>query len=191
VTAEYASKQLGDTTIFSKTFQDFAGTKRDNTRYAEQKRALMHASEIRQIGAHSEVLIVSDTAPPIRAAYPPLAVAPHLFPAEQKGTPRDIHLGDVDKAYLLTGPAGAADTPKAIQRGLVSLVSEEVDRMFTDERISEMIKGSNTGRIGQPAAKAESNEKTKSERHRDALDDLPADLRFNLAAQYERAQAPT
>ncbi|QYO67712.1 type IV secretory system conjugative DNA transfer family protein [Leptolyngbya sp. 7M] len=34
VTAEYASKQLGDTTIFSKTFQDFPGKKHDNTRYA-------------------------------------------------------------------------------------------------------------------------------------------------------------
>ena len=40
VTAEYASKQLGDTTIFAKTYQDFPGKKSDNVRYAEQKRVL-------------------------------------------------------------------------------------------------------------------------------------------------------
>src|SRR5690606_27172960 len=101
VTAEYASKQLGDTTIFSKTFQDFPGNKNDNTRYAEQKRALMHASEIRQIARHSEVLIVSDTAPPIRAAYPLFAVLKSVYPAKQKGHPRELHLGDIDQAFSL------------------------------------------------------------------------------------------
>ncbi|MEP6850417.1 MAG: type IV secretory system conjugative DNA transfer family protein [Acidobacteriota bacterium] len=188
VTAEYASKQLGDTTIFSKTFQDYPGKKHDNTRYAEQKRALMHASEIRQIAAHSEVLIVSDTAPPIRAAYPPFSVASQLFPAKRKGRPQEIHLGDVDPAFLLTGSSGAADFPKGIDNGLVTLVSEEVERMFTDERVNGLIKGSDMNRVGQPAADV--SEKSKGYRHQDALDDLTADLRFNLAAQYERAQAP-
>jgi len=109
VTAEYASKQLGDTTIFAKTYQDFPGKKNDNTRYAEQKRSLMHAGEVRQIAAHKELLIVCDTAPPIKAAYPPLAVMKNKFVAKEYGKPRAPFLGDVDSGYRLEQPADASD----------------------------------------------------------------------------------
>ncbi len=99
VTAEYASKQLGDTTIFAKTYQDFPGKKNDNIRYAEQKRALMHAGEVRQIAAHKELLIVNDTAPPIKAAYPPIAVIKKKFISPVYGTPKVIYLGDIDADF--------------------------------------------------------------------------------------------
>lgn len=99
VTAEYASKQLGDTTIYAKTFQDFPGKKSDNIRYAEQKRSLMHAGEVRQIAAHNELLIVNDTAPPIKAAYPPLAVLKQKFNARSYGKPRAFYLGDIDADF--------------------------------------------------------------------------------------------
>lgn len=180
VTAEYASKQLGDTTIFSKTFQDYPGTKHDNTRYAEQKRALMHASEIRQIAAHSEVLIISDTAPPLRAAYPPFAVSPELFPALRKGNPQEIHLADVDALFEHPEETLADGFSKTIDNGLAALVSEEVERIFTNERINEMVQGSD--RLVDPVV----NNETLYE-HEDALDNLTADLRFNLAARYEMA----
>jgi type IV secretion system protein VirD4 len=101
VTAEYASKQLGDTTIFAKTYQDFPGKKNDNIRYAEQKRSLMHAGEVRQIAAHKELLVVNDTAPPIKAAYPPLAVLKNRFVSPEYGKPRTIYLGDVDPRYRI------------------------------------------------------------------------------------------
>jgi hypothetical protein len=99
VTAEYASKQLGDTTIFAKTYQDFPGKKNDNIRYAEQKRALMHAGEVRQIAAHKELLIVNDTAPPIKAAYPPIAVIKQKFISSVYGIPKVIYLGDIDDGF--------------------------------------------------------------------------------------------
>lgn len=99
VTAEYASKQLGDTTIFAKTYQDFPGRKNDNVRYAEQKRSLMHAGEVRQIAAHKELLIVCDTAPPIKAAYPPLAVMESKFVSKEYGEPRAPFFGDIDSLY--------------------------------------------------------------------------------------------
>jgi type IV secretion system protein VirD4 len=99
VTAEYASKQLGDTTIFAKTYQDFPGKKNDNTRFAEQKRALMHAGEIRQIAAHQELLIVNDTAPPIKAAYPPIAVMKQKHFSPVYGSPKVIYLGDIDAGF--------------------------------------------------------------------------------------------
>jgi type IV secretion system protein VirD4 len=101
VTAEYASKQLGDTTIFAKTYQDFPGKKNDNIRYAEQKRALMHAGEVRQIAAHKELLVVCDTAPPIKAAYPPLAVLKSKYVSREYGKPRAPFLSDIDSHYHL------------------------------------------------------------------------------------------
>lgn len=138
VTAEYASKQLGDTTIFSKTFQDFPGKKQDNTRYAEQKRALMQPNEIRQTAAHSEVLIISDTAPPIRAAYPPFAVSGSIFPALTNGTPAEIHLGDVDPRFLLSAPIERGPVTSHDKAELKAIISAGVDRICTRERLTEL-----------------------------------------------------
>lgn len=150
VTAEYASKQLGDTTIFSKTYQDFPGKKNDNIRYAEQKRALMHAGEIRQIAAHRELLIVNDTAPPIKAAYPPLAVMPQKFDAPLYSQPPVLYLGDIDARYLKDNRAArkvektetetkpekdfAAETQKSAEEKS-SAISEAVDDILTEQTV--------------------------------------------------------
>ena len=99
VTAEYASKQLGETTIFAKTYQDFPGKKNDNIRYAEQKRPLMFGSEVRQIPAHKELLIVNDTAPPIKAAYPPIGVLKQKYTSPEYKLPKVIYLGDIDADF--------------------------------------------------------------------------------------------
>lgn len=183
VTAEYASKQLGDTTIFSKTFQDYPGKKHDNTRYAEQKRALMLASEIRQIAAHSEVLIISDTAPPIRAAYPPFAVLKNSYVANQKGTPQELHLGDIDPAFLLTEPK-TVTTPTFERQNVADLISQEVDRIYTDDRLMGILK---------PMIKHDDTSESDSETEifkgsfADALDDLTVDVRLLLAKQYKQS----
>lgn len=194
VTAEYASKQLGDTTIFSKTFQDSPGKNNDHTRHAEQKRSLMHASEIRQIARHTEALIVSDTAPPIRAAYPPLAVMRNGYVANRKGSPREIHLGDIDRTFLLTEPTVILDRSKKNPESLMNIVSTEVDRVFTDETIIELLAAAT-----EPLATGLSSSELKSEEpdgvrgrlnHSGALDNLTADLRLMLADKYERTLSP-
>lgn len=189
VTAEYASKQLGDTTIFSKTFQDFPGKRNDNTRYAEQRRALMHASEIRQIAIHSEVLIVSDTAPPIRAAYPPLAVMRKGYAAKQKGSPRELHLGDIDPMFLLTETTDTKDNLKENKQKFMNIISTEVDRVFTDETVIELFAPDSEPVALDEPPNAESAEESHEIRnhsdHADALNDLTADLRLKLAGKYE------
>lgn len=182
VTADYASKQLGDTTIFSKTFQDFPGTKRDNTRYAEQRRALMHASEIRQIAAHSELLIVSDTAPPIRAAYPPLAMIPDQHSARTKGTPREIHLGDIDAGFLLSAAPGREVAAKIDHGKFKDLISEEVDRVCTDDTIANLVEA-DANEPSSPDAEGPIFKDPCDE----AVHDLPAIVRLILAEQHERA----
>ena len=188
VTAEYASKQLGDTTIFSKTFQDYPGKKNDNTRYAEQKRALMLASEIRQIAAHSEVLIVSDTAPPIRASYPPLAVFRHSYHAKQKGSPREIHLGSIDPAFLLTESVQAVEELKVERQDVADLISQEVDRIYTDERLMGILKP--VTRNARAALTAEPEVESTEPSYADALDDLTGDVRLLLANRYEQVPLP-
>jgi len=191
VTAEYASKQLGDTTIFSKTFQDFPGKRSDNTRYAEQKRALMHASEIRQIARHSEVLIVSDTAPPIRAAFPPLAVMRNAFAARRKGSPRDIHLGDIDTAFLLTETTDTKNSLEESNGRFMNIISTEVDRVFTDDTVIELLTPdrdiANPEQLPGVESVEEHDETIRSASdHAAALNDLTADLRLKLAGNYER-----
>jgi type IV secretion system protein VirD4 len=145
VTAEYASKQLGDTTIFSKTYQDFPGKRNDNIRYAEQKRSLMHAGEVRQIAAHKELLVVCDTAPPIKAAYPPLAVMKSKFISREYGKRRTLFLGDVDARYLLEQiPAeGESDASVAAEQNNqhsspAQTETEETARLV-DESVSEIM----------------------------------------------------
>lgn len=189
VTAEYASKQLGDTTILSKTFQDFPGKRSDNTRYAEQKRSLMQASEIRQIAAHSEVLIVSDTAPPIRAAYPPLAVMRNSLKANRKGTPQEIHLGDIDAAFLLTGaPKSKCSNPNEDQGNFMKKVSEAIESIVTDAKVEEIWAQSveNDREIDNSKARKDS----ENSPHAGALDEITFDLRFSLADQWDRSVSP-
>jgi type IV secretion system protein VirD4 len=182
VTAEYASKQLGDTTILSKTFQDFPGRKSDNTRYAEQKRSLMQASEIRQIARHSEVLIISDTAPPIRAAYPPLAFSKNSCTARQKGTPRETHLGDPGFS-LNAGPQAKATSNE--EQEISDLISDEVERIYADDKLMETFE--KTVVDASSELQNSSAEADPTENFVNTLDDLTGDVRLMLANRHEQA----
>src|SRR5215213_9285395 len=74
VTAEYASKMLGPTTTLSRTDVDAPGKKYDNRRASETGRPLRFPAEIRQMTKHTEAYVITDTVPPIRVAYPELAI---------------------------------------------------------------------------------------------------------------------
>ena len=71
-TATYASDLLGKTTVHTETSVDYRGSDRDNTRYSEAGRALMLPDEIRQMPKFRQLLVVTDTAPPVKAAFPPV-----------------------------------------------------------------------------------------------------------------------
>ena len=164
VTAEYASKQIGDTTVLSKTFQDFPGKKNDNTRYAEQKRSLMHSSEIRQIAAHQEVLIVNDTAPPIRAAYLPFAVQTESYIAKAVTKPRAIYLGEIDAMFDLKDTAPTSRNRQLKAGG--GLITQAVGQVLSDKKLLEIV------------AKDQNPDETIDElREENALDDLVEDVR--------------
>ncbi len=141
VTAEYASKQLGDTTIYAKTFQDFPGKQNDNIRYAEQKRALMHAGEVRQLPAHKELLIVNDTAPPIKAAYPPIAVMKEKYISPVFGTPKVIYLGNIDADFNFGGETCFSDSTNSATRAFSSNDENENFKpgIPNDENIEDLV----------------------------------------------------
>ena len=143
VTAEYASKQLGETTIFAKTYQDFPGKKNDNIRYAEQKRSLMLGSEVRQIAAHKELLIVNDTAPPIKAAYPPLAVLKQKYISPEYGKSRVFYLGDIDEKFKFaekthTSDVHLAKSPNNEDFNRTNIDDEKLDQIL-DETLAKVI----------------------------------------------------
>lgn len=73
-TAEYASRRLGTTTVLQASSVDVhEGNKLDQERSTEVGRALMDASEIRQMTKYKQAVAIISNAPPVRLTYPKLA----------------------------------------------------------------------------------------------------------------------
>jgi type IV secretory pathway TraG/TraD family ATPase VirD4 len=93
-TASYASDLLGKTTIHTETSVDYKGTDKDNTRYSETGRALMLPDEIRQMPKFRQLLVVTDTAPPVKAAFPPVYLRKDIQQAVTLRKPEVLRLAD-------------------------------------------------------------------------------------------------
>jgi type IV secretory pathway TraG/TraD family ATPase VirD4 len=93
-TANYASDLLGKTTIHTETSVDYQGTDKDNTRYSETGRALMLPDEIRQMPKFRQLLVVTDTAPPVKAAFPPVYLRKDTQKAVVYRKPETMRLAD-------------------------------------------------------------------------------------------------
>ncbi len=93
-TANYASDLLGKTTIHTETSVDYKGTDKDNTRYSDAGRALMLPDEIRQMPKFRQLLVVTDTAPPVKAAFPPVYLRHDIQKAVAYAKPEVLRLGD-------------------------------------------------------------------------------------------------
>lgn len=93
-TASYASDLLGKTTIHTETSVDYKGTDKDNTRYSEAGRALMLPDEIRQMPKFRQLLVVTDTAPPVKAAFPPVYLRRDIQKAVVYRKPEVTRLAD-------------------------------------------------------------------------------------------------
>lgn len=93
-TASYASDLLGKATIHTETSVDYKGTMRDNKRYAETGRALMLPDEIRQMPKFRQLLVVTDTAPPVKAAFPPVFLRKDIQKPIQYRKPEVLRFSD-------------------------------------------------------------------------------------------------
>ncbi|MGB9178456.1 MAG: type IV secretory system conjugative DNA transfer family protein, partial [Pyrinomonadaceae bacterium] len=100
VTAQYASRLLGQTTTLSHTTVDAPGTKYDNQRASETGRALRDPSEIRQMPKYQQALIVTDTVPPIKCAFPSIALEKDEAHPRYYGKPQILLFEEAEKQYL-------------------------------------------------------------------------------------------
>jgi type IV secretory pathway TraG/TraD family ATPase VirD4 len=74
-TAEYASKRIGQATVWQSTSVDVKdGTKFDSERTSEVGRSLMDASEVRRMVRYRQAVAIIGNALPVRFSYPPLAI---------------------------------------------------------------------------------------------------------------------
>jgi type IV secretory pathway TraG/TraD family ATPase VirD4 len=103
-TAEYASNLLGKTTIFTDTSVDYEGTKQDNTRRSETGRALMMPDEVRQMPKYGQLLMITDTLPPIKAQYPPIFINPRICEPARYALPLPLSLSDVESFSVREKP---------------------------------------------------------------------------------------
>ncbi len=118
-TASYASDLLGKTTIHTETSVDYKGTDKDNTRYSETGRALMLPDEIRQMPKFRQLLVVTDTAPPVKAAFPPVYLRKDIQQAVTLRKPEVLRLAD---SKIFGG--GNFNFPKNLDKNGASLASE-------------------------------------------------------------------
>jgi len=102
VTTQFASRRIGQTTVWSHTTVDGKGTSLDNERQTETGRALMDPAELRQMVKHQQCIVIIDSQPPIKASYPPLAVSRQRALAIDYGQPRLVSLMEGEEAYLAT-----------------------------------------------------------------------------------------
>jgi|GEM_PF-596249 len=91
-TTQFASRRIGQTTVWSHTTIDAKGKKNDSERQSETGRALMDPTELRQMVKHSQCVVVIDTAPPIKASYPPFGMQKLRALAPEYGEPRLVSL---------------------------------------------------------------------------------------------------
>ena len=119
-TATYASDLLGKTTIHTETSVDYQGTDKDNTRYSEAGRALMLPDEVRQMPKFRQLLVVTDTAPPVKAAFPPVYLRKDIEKPTRYRKPEVLRFSDVQafgnnfsKGSSLSGLDGSKKTQKA------------------------------------------------------------------------------
>ena len=100
VTTQFASRRIGQTTVWSHTTVDGKGKKLDNERQSETGRALMDPTEVRQMVKHQQCVVVIDTSPPIKAGYLPYAVLKQRAIAVEYGEPKLVTLLQAEEAYL-------------------------------------------------------------------------------------------
>jgi type IV secretory pathway TraG/TraD family ATPase VirD4 len=99
-TSQFASRRIGQTTVWSHTTIDARGRKMDSERQSETGRALMDPTELRQMVKHTQCVVVIDSAPPIKASYPPFGLQKVRALAPEYGSPRLVSLLQAEEEKL-------------------------------------------------------------------------------------------
>jgi type IV secretion system protein VirD4 len=113
-TSQFASRRIGQETSWSRTTIDAHGKARDSERMSETGRALMDATELRQMVPHAQCIVIHDTTPPIKASYPEYAVREQRARPNQYGQPTIVSLLEVEEKIRLSLAQGREAELKAI-----------------------------------------------------------------------------
>lgn len=135
-TANYASDLLGKTTIHTETSVDYQGTDRDNTRYSEAGRALMLPDEIRQMPKFRQLLVVTDTAPPVKAAFPPVYLRRDIQKAVVYRKPDVLRFSDVQ---MLKGNFAQKTNRNSIETISTKQTKSAKNKIAKSESAAELI----------------------------------------------------
>jgi type IV secretory pathway TraG/TraD family ATPase VirD4 len=88
VTATYAARLAGQTTVWGHTFDDAPGTQYDKTRTTEAARSLIDPSEVRQLLKHKQAITITETMPPVKWTFPKSAKTGARLMPQEYGRPR-------------------------------------------------------------------------------------------------------
>jgi len=97
ITAQYAARIVGQTTVWGHTFDDAPGTQYDKTRTAEAARPLIDPAEVRQLLKHKQAITITETMPPVKWTFPPSAKEPPRKLPTLFGFPRVINLHEAEE----------------------------------------------------------------------------------------------
>ncbi|MDX6577849.1 MAG: type secretion system protein VirD4 [Blastocatellia bacterium] len=107
-TSQFIARRLGQLTTWSRTTIDAHGKAGDSERASETGRALMDPTELRQMVKHKQCVVLIDTAPPIKAAYPEYAVRKERAVADDYGMPKPVSLLEAEEKARVENAVGMA-----------------------------------------------------------------------------------
>jgi len=96
VTASYAARLVGQTTVWGHSFDDAPGTQYDKRRTTEAARPLIDPAEVRQLLKHKQAITITETMPPVKWTFPPSAKTPPRKLPPLFGYPRIINLPEAE-----------------------------------------------------------------------------------------------
>jgi type IV secretory pathway TraG/TraD family ATPase VirD4 len=100
-TAQYAARRIGKTTVLQHTSVDAPGSTYDNERDSETGRDLLDAAELRQMVEHSQAVVITGTAPPVIAGFPPFSKGGPAAHSLRREVPQPISLKDAEVAFAI------------------------------------------------------------------------------------------
>lgn len=136
-TSQFASRRIGQTTVWSHTTIDAKGKKNDSERQSETGRALMDPTEVRQMVKHKQCVVVIDTSPPIKASYPPYAMRRQRALAPEYGDPILVSLITAEEEKI--EKAAQAYREKKMKAAMARLDGNEEEA----DRLEAELEGSN------------------------------------------------
>jgi len=128
-TAQYAAKRIGRTTVLQRSVVDATGDVYDHDRLSETGRDLLDAAEMRQMPEHTQAVVITGSAPPIKFGFPPCSKTGPLAHALSRDIAQPLSLKDAEAEFAThrSKETGEDTTGSQIEGAIpVSAASDEI-----------------------------------------------------------------